>query len=49
VTGSAELSRLLRLEDRDHRARGGAHDPVDQVKRVLAALAEPEQRDILSG
>ena len=33
---------VVGLEDRDHWAGGGADDPVDQVERVLAALAEPD-------
>jgi hypothetical protein len=33
-------------DHRDHGAARLAHDPVDQAQRVLAALAEPDERHI---
>jgi hypothetical protein len=34
------------VQQRDHGARGFAHDLVDQSERVLGALSESDERDV---
>ena len=38
--------RIARVQERDHRARGLVHDPLDQPERVIGALAEPDEGDV---
>jgi hypothetical protein len=37
---------VIGLEDRDHRAGCGTHDPFYQVKRMRAALTKPDQSHV---
>jgi hypothetical protein len=42
----ADVRRLLGCQQRDHRAARLVDDLLDQLERVLGALAEPDERDV---